>query len=150
MKKTAARNSGTVKIRSVVHIGISEFDNTKVDPPNLTCVVVDQCANGTFRLACKRGVLNTTYTTNRMTLLHCDMGLMGLENVYQQWAGMEKISKREAARALSIIGGQGFVKCTCKGKCLTNSCTCKRLGRICNSRCHKGNNNCCNHDECAT
>ena len=30
--------------------------------------------------------------------------------------------------------------------CNTNSCSCKKQGRICNSHCHKENNNCTNRD----
>ena len=46
---------------------------------------------------------------------------------------------RQAVNTLSVSGGQGFVKCGCKkGDCGTQShlCTCRRLGVLCNSKCH--------------
>ncbi len=44
---------------------------------------------------------------------------------------MKIIPKRETARKESIVGGQGKgdVTCSCKGKCNTNHCSCKKEGR---------------------
>ena len=63
--------------------------------------------------------------------------LLGLEDAFKEWKGMSKTSEREAARKTSS---------SCKGKCNTNFCSCKKVGRTCNSHCLKGNNNCTNHD----
>ncbi|KAE8740254.1 hypothetical protein FOCC_FOCC014238 [Frankliniella occidentalis] len=38
----------------------------------------------------------------------------------------------------SILGGQGFKKCNCKGRCMTNKCTCRKAGEKCKSQCHGG------------
>ena len=51
--------------------------------------------------------------------------LLGLEDAFKEWKGMSKIPEKEAARRTSNIGGKGFIKCSCKGKCNTNSCSCK-------------------------
>ena len=44
---------------------------------------------------------------------------------------MKIIPKREAVRKESIVGvqGKGDVTCSCKGKCNTNHCSCKKEGR---------------------
>ena len=46
------------------------------------------------------------------------------------------ISVRGAASNQSLSGGQGFLKCSCKSKCSSNRCKCKKNGKLCNSRCH--------------
>ena len=45
-------------------------------------------------------------------------------------------SLREIVRLQSINGGQGVMKCDCKGGCKTNRCKCKQAKVLCNSRCH--------------
>ena len=72
--------------------------------------------------------------------------ILVLEDAFKEWKDMNKISKREAARRTSKIDGQGFIQCSCKGKRNTYSYSCKKHGRICNSHCHKGNNNYINHN----
>jgi len=52
-----------------------------------------------------------------------------------------KKSLREIAYVQSFSGGQGFKKCLCKTKCLTNKCKCKSGGIL--SKCHP-NSNCSN------
>ena len=47
-----------------------------------------------------------------------------------------KISVRKAVNKVSMTGGQGFVRCNCTTKCKRKTCTCKKLGVLCNSRCH--------------
>ena len=56
----------------------------------------------------------------------------------------KKLSVRQAVKELSVGGGQGFLKCNCTGGCLTNRCSCKKAGLLCNSRCHGANGNCKN------
>jgi len=74
--------------------------------------------------------------------------LNGLSDALNGWESMKIISEREAARKESLVGGQGKgdVTCSCKGKCNSNHCSCKKAGRICSSACHRNNFNCCNHD----
>ena len=72
--------------------------------------------------------------------------VMGLKTALESWRGMPEVGLREAMRVVSAVGGQGVVQCACKGKCNSNKCSCFKNGRKCNSRCHKGNTDCCNHD----
>ena len=48
----------------------------------------------------------------------------------------EPKSLKEIARLQSVAGGQGLLKCDCKGGCKTNRCKCKQANMLCNSRCH--------------
>jgi len=102
------------------------YDNISTYAPNLTCVVVEVTKSGKYRLACKVGVMITLYGMNRISVVKTGTKeLLGLEDAFKEWKGMSTISKREAARRSSKIGGQGFIKCSCEGKCNTNFCSCK-------------------------
>ena len=72
-----------------------------------------------------------------------------LENVLEQWRNLPKISVHQAIANISQTGGQGYLKCSCTTACRTLKCTCCfKANRKCNSRCHKKNGRCLNHDEC--
>lgn len=91
--------------------------------------------------------MKTLYSMNRISVVKTGTKeLLGLEDAFKEWKGMSTISEREAARRTSKIGGQGFIECSCVGKCNTNFCSCKKHGRSCTSHCHKRNNNCTYHD----
>ena len=49
----------------------------------------------------------------------------------------KEVSLREACGMVSLAHGQGFIRCSCKGDCSSNRCSCRREGRLCNSKCHK-------------
>ena len=48
----------------------------------------------------------------------------------------KEITLREAAGCSSLMGTQGYQRCHCKMKCKTNNCTCRLMGKLCNSKCH--------------
>ena len=43
------------------------------------------------------------------------------------------ISVREAASNQSLSGRQGFLTCSCKSKCSSKRCKCKKNGKLCNN-----------------
>ena len=155
MKKSAHKRSGDDKIcevGEVVHVALKNEDKAKVDAGNLTWVVVkvnnSRCQ---ARVAVKAGLLKSWYVYHRLgrvTGKGNNVELNGLTDALNGWESMKIISEREAARQESIVGGQGKgdVTCSCKGKCNSNHCSCKKAGRICSSACHRNNFNCVNHD----
>jgi hypothetical protein len=44
-----------------------------------------------------------------------------LEDVFNNWKSLPKITEQEAAHFVSSVGGQGMVKCNCKDDCMTSS-----------------------------
>ena len=58
-----------------------------------------------------------------------------------------ELSVREAIKALSVGHGQGYVKCSCTGKCATNKCSCKKAGIACSSKCHGKQFECANNEK---
>ena len=106
-----------------------------------------------LRVATPHGVLKTCYSASDAPVATVGvppeaMGLGGLVELFK--AGkLEKLSLRTALSKGSKWGGQGMVRCACKGPCATNSCSCKASGYLCTSRCHANNANCTNHAEAA-
>ena len=101
-----------------------------------------------YRLAAHGGVLKTLYTRSYIKLLPtATPALMGLQSVLDGWRELpQEVGIRTLAKAASQVGGQGLVHCACKGACDKNTCSCFKTERKCNSRCHKGNKKCKNHD----
>ena len=144
-------DGGNYNIGDVVKIPLVDVDRTKVDSAHIIGVVVEVSKHGLYRVAFKNGVLQNLYTYHRLnpvTGVTNNRRIFGLEQSYQEWRGLNKITEREAARFDSSVGGQGMLKCNCKGKCDTRRCKCRNADppRFCNSRYHKVNTQCQNCD----
>jgi hypothetical protein len=155
MKKRAREQSGGEKVcevGEVVLVPLSDMDRLKVDPANLLGVIVQVDKTSSMaRVAVKTGLLKNWYAYHRLGHVKGDgnnVELNGLSEVLNNWQTLKVTSEREANRKLSQVGGQGrgCVTCSCKGKCNTNHCSCKKAGRICTSACHRNNFCCENHD----
>ena len=155
MKKRAREQSGGEKVcevGEVVLVPVSDMDRSKVDPANLLGVIVQvDKTRSSARVAVKTGLLKNWYAYHRLGHVKGDgnnVELNGLSEVLKNWQTLKVTSEREANRKLSQVGGQGrgCVTCSCKGKCNTNHCSCKKAQRICTSACHRNNFCCENHD----
>ncbi|RNA33820.1 KRAB-A domain-containing 2-like [Brachionus plicatilis] len=138
MKTRSKRYIPEVSIGDYVALPIPDVDKGLSEAPNLICRIVDiDYSESLYELACEAGVLNVLFAGNCFDLVkECSVEL-GIKLDKQ-------LSVREAVKELSIGGGQGILKCNCTAGCLTNRCTCKKSGVLCNSRCHGGNSNCKN------
>ena len=73
--------------------------------------------------------------------------ICGFEQAFLEWQGMTRIKEREAAKAVSVVEGQGHsVQCDCRGKCDGKRCKCVKEGVYSSSKCHRGHA-CENHKE---
>ena len=152
MQRRVAKRDGDIELSvgAVVQLGLADVDRTKVDPRNLTCVVVECVRKGEieeelkYRLASSHAVLNGLYTRPYLQQLRTTPALMGLQDVLEKWKTMRVQSERASSNALSLVGGQGMVRCNCLGNCLQGKCKCLKAERKCNSRCHKGSKRCKN------
>ncbi|XP_071149089.1 SCAN domain-containing protein 3-like [Mytilus edulis] len=118
---------GTAEVGQTVAVPIPMFDRGKGDSRNLLGRVIEVNDKGK---ATRFGQLLGTFGTNEMGI--CKQNLILEEEINCETT----LSVREAATHQSLSGGQGFFKCYCKTKCLSNRCKCKKNGRKCNSRCH--------------
>ncbi len=146
VKERAVKKSTTsvFKEGDVVLVPLDNVDRTKVDGASI-CGVICQIKNVVCTVAVKEGVLRKSYIYHWLRGVpeaSNNRALMELDKAYLGWRGMPKITEQEAAKHVSSVGGQGMVKCHCKGDCTTNCCKCKKAGRLCNSHCHC-NNYCC-------
>ena len=70
MRKRVAQRDGALELSvgSVVQVALADVDRTRVDPRNLTCVVVECVRKGEveqelkYKVATPQGVLKTLYT----------------------------------------------------------------------------------------
>ena len=151
--KTALKKSPTsaLMLGDIVLVPLNEVDRTKVDGGNLVGVIVSiNKDKSTCRVAVKRGVLKRAYSHHNLRIVpdaSNNRKVMDLEEAFTDWRSLPSITEREAARHVSSVGGQGMVKCNCKGECTSNSCACKKAGRLCSSRCHRNNKCCLNNKE---
>ena len=154
MKKMAGGRNGRTDVKelsvgSVVLIKVDRVDKANVDPLCLPCVVLDKNEHDAYLVGCKGGVLKTRYFRGdlRFDSLKTPVSY-GLDKILLDWKTIPRdqtISVREGMAAISPVGGQGHVHCGCKTTCTQNSCSCRKHGLLCNSRCHKSNNrNCLN------
>ena len=143
--------TSSLKLGDVVLVPLSDVDCTKVDGKTLAGVIVTiNKDKSTCKVAVKEGLLHRAYAFHALRVVPIasnNRTVMDLEDAYLHWKGLPKITEREAARFVSSVGGQGMVKCNCKGDCTTNTCVCKKAGRICSSRCHRHRNSkCCKNN----
>jgi hypothetical protein len=160
MKAKAAKIGGDIDLGTIVQMPLSDVDTVKVDGKVLTLVVVEKVGQGRhnpsqYRLACREGPIKGLYHRSYLTPLpDATKELMGLDTIFETWKGKAELSVREAARAMSMVGGQGMRDvdgkrqfCGCrKGSCMTNKCVCFQAKRLCGSRCHGGHNSKCKNN----
>jgi hypothetical protein len=86
---------------------------------------------GKYHLGTTHGVLHGFFSYNQISKAPGAPTLL-VEDIPNE----PSKSLREIARLQSITGGQGMLKCDCKGGCKTKRCKCKQANVLCNSRCH--------------
>ncbi len=140
------QHGGELKVGDIVLVPVNNVDRTKVDGAGIVGVVVESNEkHASCCVAVNAGVLNCLYVYHKLRAVakHSnDRMLNGLEEVFQGWMVLPKITEREAARSESIVGRQGMRRCNCKGECNANRCACRKANQECNSQCHKGNVKC--------
>jgi hypothetical protein len=128
---------GGFKLGDIVLVPLDTVDRTKVDGAGIVGVVVESNKkHASCRVAVKAGVLNHLYVYHKLRAVperSNDCMLNGLEEVFWGWKGLPRITEREAARSESSVGGQGMIRCNCKGICDSNRCACRKANQECNS-----------------
>ena len=119
-----------------VIVPIPEVDKSRGDANNLMAVVVQSQKDGFYTLGTRHGILKQLYTRNQFEV--CQE-----QHLLEEDVPRHEIGLREAANKSSMFGGQGFTRCNCHTKCLSNRCACKKRKILCNSKCHSGLS-CCN------
>jgi hypothetical protein len=153
MIATAMRKDGhfsSIDVGTVVQIAAKDVDRARTDVANITGVVVDHThIDGVlhYRIAARAGLLKSVYARHQLKPLTVSPSLVGLQDILQSWPSLKNVGERACMRVVSAVGGQGLVHCNCAGRCVNERCKCWKTKRLCNSRCHKRNKACRNHDE---
>jgi hypothetical protein len=138
--------SNVFKLGDAVLIPLEDVDCTKVGSANLAGVVVlINKDKSTCWVAMKQGLLhlaNMYHVLKPVPEASNNLNAMDLHDAYDNWRSLPKVTEREAAHFILSVGGQGVIHCNCRGSCTTNSCSCKKVSRLCSSRCHR-NSQCC-------
>jgi hypothetical protein len=150
--KKALKKSPTssLKLGNIVLVLLDKVDHTKVDGENLAGVILlINKEKSTCGVAVKQGILHQAYVYNSLTVVTIasnNCKFMYFKDAFTHWQGLPQITKRETACFVSSLQGQGMVKCNCKGDCTSNSCECKKAGRLCSSCCHRNSQKCCKNN----
>lgn len=132
MLTNTAKKLPPINIGSCVLLPIDKIDRGPSDMQNLMCVVTDY-KNGVYQVGCVAGRIKSWF--NRPDLMETKETFLQVDDVPEIF-----VSVREAVQSLSLSGGQGYFKCSCKPakkQCLSNRCVCVKKKVLCNSRCHK-------------
>uniref|UniRef100_A0A2S2NJR4 KRAB-A domain-containing protein 2 n=1 Tax=Schizaphis graminum TaxID=13262 RepID=A0A2S2NJR4_SCHGA len=129
MKFRSIHKFPPANIGDSVRVSLPDVDRGRADPRNIIFAVVSIEDGQYYKLGNKYGTLPQLYTRNQFSV--CPLALIPLDEVVH----VEK-SLREIASQMSDGGGQGYKRCSCKGKCDTNRCKCKASSILCNSKCH--------------
>ena len=126
------RQQAPAQLYDTVLVPIPIVDKAKLEASNLLAIVLEKTDCDAFKLGTRSGILEG--------LFHRNMFQVTKEKTLKiDEVNMDiKLGVREAARAESVGKGQGFLRCTCGGQCITKKCNCLKAGAKCNSRCHGG------------
>ena len=152
MRERASRLDGGNELHAgaIVLLKLDDVDRAKLDNPLAVCVVLAK-EKKSYRVANRAGIYKELVSRAHLQFVpQATPEMMGLATILHNYssgsAPLPHVSIRGIARADSHAGGQGYLRCNCKGDCMTPRCKCYRLGYVCNSRCHPKNSHCCNHD----
>ena len=134
-----------IPVGTVVRIAAPDVDRARGDPTSIVAIIVETNRKGMYRLATKHGVITPMFFRASIDAVpNSCAGNHNMESVLQNWNTLPKISVPTAVRRQSLFGGQGFLRCNCKGNCTGSRCKCKKAGKLCGSRCHKKSLTCSN------
>jgi hypothetical protein len=105
----------------------------------LPCKVIEKCSNQTYKLQCKNGILDTTFSANELMPLG-PTEYKELESCQSDIIGVREAAKKQSTSAITGI------QCNCKGECKKNVCKCKRSNLPCGSSCHPHSSKCLNKE----
>lgn len=128
MKKMSNDKFPDAQVGQNVRVKVPDVDRSKIDPKSIIAVIIKK-EDELYQLGTKSGIIKSLYSRNQFTL--CSEIFISLEDVKH-----EEISLRSVVSKQSLVGGQGFKKCSCLKKCTTKKCLCRAANMKCNSKCH--------------
>ena len=124
MEKQTLKKAKQLDIGDNILIHVPEVDKrSPFDPPNISGVITEWNEEGYLKIGTSSGTLDRSYLLSEMEFSFSHfLSLEDVPNVI--------VTLRKAVLASSLF-------CHCTSGCGSNRCRCRRLGKICNSKCHK-------------
>lgn len=130
-----------IQIGTTITLAVPSVDRAPLDFHSILGVgVVADKRNDVYQIGTVHGMLKGWF--NRTYINVSGTKFINLEDVPRDTV----LTLTEAAAKQSLVGGQGFHKCTCREsatQCKSNRCSCLKAKVLCNSRCHL-RGPCCN------
>ncbi|CAF4145939.1 unnamed protein product, partial [Adineta steineri] len=104
-----------------VLVPVPDVDRGPTDARNVLAVII-VIKDDKYKLGVEQGVINNYYSFNQFSKAPGIPTIL-IRDVDQSI----KKSLREVVRLQSVTGGQGFLKCSCKGGCSSSRCKCKKI-----------------------
>ncbi|KAI4463133.1 proteasome inhibitor [Holotrichia oblita] len=130
MKEVSLKKFKDVVVDSTVLVDVPKVDRGPLDGNNIVGIVLD-IKNNLYQIGTSAGIIKDWLPRNALQIA---------TTTFTETVPRTNLSLREIAGKLSLFGGQGFKKCSCKQskiQCKTKRCVCKKSNVLCNSRCHK-------------
>ena len=132
MLNSSSKKLKPAHIGNTVIIPISEPDKVNsLGPRNIIGCITDK-DDSTYIVGTSQGTISVAYTRNQFEL--CPSNLLSIESVPPETVTQTEVTQ---SASLGITNGSS---CRCKF-CKTQRCPCKKSGRACNTKRHKGH--CC-------
>ncbi|XP_072400942.1 uncharacterized protein [Diabrotica undecimpunctata] len=128
MKANTEKKFPPIDGGSSVIVPVPSLERGKGDQRNILGVVLDN-TDGFYKVGTSSGILPQLFARNQIA--PCKAMFMSNTDVPNTELALRTIVKKQ-----SRFGGQGFIKCNCKKKCVDGKCHCRKNGLICNSKCH--------------
>ena len=134
------RKLGSADVGTTVQVEVSDADRGPFDFRFILAYIVEiDEVRSTYRLCTKHGMIKGWRSRNEFVI--CKTDILKESDLNRAI----ELSIRTASGLDNLSGGQGIVKCNCKGTCAGGRCKCKAANIPCNSKCHNGpNTNCKN------
>ena len=136
--KVLSRRKPVAGIKNIVTEGFEQIFLGTMNKLHSTC-----------RVAVKQGILKPAYAYHVLKPVpeaskNLDAMNLRLLEAYEGWRSLPRVTEREIARYILSVKGQGIIHCNCRGTCTTNTCLCKKAGRLCSLHCHRNSKTCKN------
>ena len=129
MLKTSNQQFVPATFGDCVAVPVPSVDKGRIDSNNIIGKIISINTEGMYKIGTSKGTLDKLYARSQFQVLPEQF-------ITDEEIVVEPKSLRTIASQLSQSGGQGVFRCDCKSKCDTKRCKCKKLGALCNSRCH--------------
>ena len=129
MERQTLKKAKQLDIGDNILVHVPEVDKrSPFDPPNISGVITEQNEEGYLKIGTSAGTLDRSYLPSEVEFSFSHfLSLEDVPNVI--------VTLRKAVLASSL--GKSRLFCHCNSGCGSNRCRCMRLGKICNSKCHK-------------